>query len=199
MESSEILEVSRRYVDRIDDRGELPQPVRRELFEELRALSSVDLWPGFQRLQASCAVYSWPLWREEFGEDLPFATPVEGTTWQYPELTFTEDEGELADLLSFLDDNAPVAPPNRPDAGAAGFACLHANTYALADDFLMPRDMQDTDPDADPQAWEAAVLSAMAFAGGSSLDPNTDEHARRRFWSWYLLEATPVAFATPED
>jgi hypothetical protein len=107
----------------------------------------------------------------------------------------TEDEGDLGRLASFLDDIMNEGPEAFA-AGSAGLACWAVNRDYLAQVFLSPPDLDESD--IYPEDWEASLYASMAIAGGPVWEPVGDSDRRRGFWIWYLLEAVPRCYGRDE-
>jgi Immunity protein Imm5 len=191
MNSSEILTISSALVSQIADDGELKHPLRRRLHYDIEGLLAMDCWDSYLLLSKSCALKAWPVWRERYSEDLPFATPLAGSTPENPELMLTDDEAELGQLASFLDDIMGEGPEAFP-AGSAGLSCWAVNRDHIAQVFLSPPNLSEAE--IYPEDWEASLYASMAVAGGPVWEESGDVARRRDFWTWYLMEAVPRCY-----
>ena len=79
-------------------------------------------------------------------------------------------------------------------ASYAGLAC-----WAAARDVIYGRQdwmtAGESEQEIDPDDWDASFYASIAVTGSSGWDRNGVDHARQKFWIWYLREAVPSAFA----
>jgi hypothetical protein len=124
---------------------------------------------------------------------------------KYPRLMVVLAEGYLdgevprSVLMKRADSFAGVM--QNPGVGVeplVGHAAVSAAMIAYLDETLQPGDgvsEEELYDPSDPDAYDCAYVAAGAYAGGMSWMDGFDADRNREFWSWYLDEAIPAAYA----
>jgi len=180
-----IGQVTQRYLDQIDEHGDLPHAVRLRLHTELEESTGQDLFDAFVDASAACAVKVWPIWRDRYPDDPPFGAPTPGATIQDPRLQLAPTRTDLRRVRSFLDRRLWLFPEDSA-AVTAALCCWRTNAVVLAGE--IPREPDGGEESLDP-AWYAVIAVA-----GQQFEDRNDPAARRDFWVWYLTEAVPHAY-----
>lgn len=132
-----------------------------------------------------------PLWEQKYPDsDIPTValTAIE-TVMQGGGLADASDTfDELWEAMVHLAGEQPF-----PEV-AVGFAAVQALSTAMYDEFF---DAEDLDPERededDPESQDSASYASMAAAHGPPSHPESDPHARREFWKWWIKEGVETA------
>jgi hypothetical protein len=187
---------------KLDEYGELPVRVRNFLLNRILALLSAER----ERLQfvgvlgLICAQKSWPVWLEKFpGETEPISV-IEDVVKAVIEGTPMPGARRRLDKLKVLIDSKLISGEEEEYFGASysGLAC-----WAAARDVIYGRQdwttTGESEQNIDPDDWDASFYASIAVTGSSGWARNDVDHARQEFWTWYLHEAIPNAFARASE
>jgi hypothetical protein len=176
----------------IDERGELPYPVRADLRAAVTAEGGRVAWA---RLEQAAALHVKDHWVRRFPtENGPWALLDEAVRSLETGRTF-EAGDRFGHWWRFIDDAHADAPDFRPTY--AGYAALAAAASAL---FESEAPEGASELDFDPYSWDACFHASLAASGGATWEEGVGyDAARRSFWDWYLgvVEAALAPSSAP--
>ncbi len=128
-----------------------------------------------------------PLWEQRYPDsDIPAAAlaAIEEVV-QGADASDTFDE--LWDAVVHLATEQPF-----PEV-AVGFAAVQALRTAMYDEFFDAEDLdREREDEDDPESLDSASYASMAAAHGPPSHPESDPHARREFWKWWLTQGVEI-------
>lgn len=187
------------YVDRIDDAGELPLFVRRDVDQIVaQGLVWAQKIESFKLISGLiCVRRSWPVWEAKFSDD---RTPLIGAERSVADILVkgcidSAIRYKFGEIDTDLDNKLLLGEAYFP-AITAGYAAWSVMRDAIRiSDSVFREFSGDSELDVSSDEWDPCFYASVAVAGGAVWEESGNAELRREFWEWYLKCAIPEAYA----